>query len=73
MRTEAKAELVAAQGATRLYTQCCTLIQTTVPKLLGLSLHLEYKVGGRRSRERIELLSQHRKNNLISFLFTHAK
>lgn len=31
--------------------------QTTVPKLLGLSPHLEYKVGGRRSRESIEVLS----------------
>lgn len=40
-----------------LCTQCCTLTQTTVPKLLALSPHLEYKVGGRRSGETTETLS----------------
>lgn len=57
MHKGAKAELEGAQGATRLCTQCGTLAQTAVPKLLGPSPHLEYKVGGRRSREKTEVLS----------------
>lgn len=55
-----------AQGAT-------SLIQTTVPKLLTPSPHLEYKVGSRRSRERWLRYTHQHTNNLICFLFINTK